>query len=318
MKVVTIFIRCFLYIILCTLSKADVKTQRYTMDTSLDNKVSNVSLMAIHHSESLTGCSAMCGGLCAFFGFNPQLKICRIHQSCDPSAMTINETGWRNFFPDGCNNVLKTSCMEILQSDPTVKGKDGVYSISVTDKKKTVYCDMTTDGGGWTVIQKRQDNSTDFYRTWAEYKEGFGDPSKNYWIGNDAIHYLTKTNQELRVELLSFDDEKAYALYSTFQVGNESSKYRLTVSGYNGTAGDSLMNHIGQEFSTQDQDNDEWSSGNCAVDWHGAWWYSACAYTNLNGQYRESAVSCVQCPYWVDWKSQTALKGTVMQIRPKN
>ncbi|XP_048751283.2 perlucin-like protein [Ostrea edulis] len=71
------------------------------MDPSLDNKVSNVSLTAKHHSESLTQCSAICGGLCACFGFHSHLKNCRVHQSCDPSDMTIDETGWRNFFPEG-------------------------------------------------------------------------------------------------------------------------------------------------------------------------------------------------------------------------
>ncbi|XP_062579422.1 angiopoietin-2-like [Saccostrea cucullata] len=83
------------------------------------------------------------------------------------------------------------SCWDILRKNPYSKGSDGVYTIKVNSIEKSVYCDMRTDGGGWTVsmslsskeIQRRQDNSTDFYRTWSKYKQGFGDPSTNYWIG---------------------------------------------------------------------------------------------------------------------------------------
>ncbi|XP_061176993.1 ficolin-1-like [Saccostrea echinata] len=184
---------------------------------------------------------------------------------------------------------------------------------------KFVYCDMTTEGGGWTAIQRRQDGSTDFYRTWSEYKQGFGDPSKNYWIGNDAIYELTKNkDQELRVSLQRFNGDEAYAQYSTFYVGDENKKYKLTVSGYSGTAGDSLTYpHNGSKFSTKDQDNDV-SSDNCATIIHGAWWYKSCYNSNLNGEYAQSALTGGKYPVWYHWKQTEALKQTVMMIRYKN
>ncbi|XP_062613547.1 angiopoietin-4-like [Saccostrea cucullata] len=140
-----------------------------------------------------------------------------------------------------CITVPVLDCWNILRNKPSLQGHDGVYQLNITSKTKLAFCDMTTEGGGWTAIQRRQDGSTDFYRTWSEYKQGFGDPSKNYWIGNDAIYELTRNkDQELRVELQRFNGAKAYAQFSTFYIEDEGSKYNLSVSGYNGTAGKSI------------------------------------------------------------------------------
>lgn len=63
--------------------------------------------------------------------------------------------------------------------------------------------------------------------------------------GNENIHLLTiRAEQELRVDLQKFSGEKAYAKYSTFSVASEADKYKLTVAGYNGTAGNCLSTYM--------------------------------------------------------------------------
>ncbi|XP_062597634.1 ficolin-1-like [Saccostrea cucullata] len=152
-------------------------------------------------------------------------------------------------------------CADILKHRPL--SKDGVYTIYLGMKtKKSVYCDMTTNGGGWTVIQRRQDGVTDFYRNWTDYKNGFGNADNEYWIGNDAIHTLTKDKkQELRIDLGRFSRQKAHATYSTFYIENEAEMYKITVGGFKGTKGlgDSFGRYTKMKFSTKDKDNDSYS-----------------------------------------------------------
>ena len=52
-----------------------------------------------------------------------------------------------------------------------------------------------------------------------------------------------------------------------------------------GNCGDSLSYHNGVPFSTYDRDNDA-DRRHCSTTFRGAWWYKACHYSNLNGEYR--------------------------------
>ena len=81
---------------------------------------------------------------------------------------------------------------------------------------------MDTDGGGWTVFQRRVDGSVDFYCNWADY-EGFGDLEHKFWLGLSKIYQLAKpgTQNTLRVEVADFEDKCAYAEYSTFNIGDQ-------------------------------------------------------------------------------------------------
>ena len=90
--------------------------------------------------------------------------------------------------------------------------------------------------------------------------------------------------------------------------------YRLNISGYTGTAGDSLTNSDGMQFSTKDRDNDQWS-GNCASEDQGAWWYKSCGYSNLNGLYR-SGLSEVRGVWWYHFiTDDISLKFAQMKLR---
>lgn len=209
------------------------------------------------------------------------------------------------------------SCKEI-----NVSGKEssGIYAIDPQDGYGPfhVFCDMTTDGGGWTVFQRRMDGSVNFYLSWDDYKNGFGSLDGEFWLGLDKIHRLTKTNQILRIDLADFEGNGRYAKYSTFTVGSESTKYLMQCGKYDGNAGDSFTYHNNTKFSTKDSDNDKWAA-NCATEFKGAWWFKYCHRSNLNGQYlsgpHESEADGVN---WYTWKGHYySLKFTEMKLRPE-
>ncbi len=141
----------------------------------------------------------------------------------------------------------------------------------------------------WTVIQRRIDNTTDFYRIWTEYKAGFGNETGNWWIGLDKLHALTGagngTRLNITMKFLLSGDAVFYAQYSMFRVGNETEGYPIRVAGYSGDAGDALAYHDSMKFSTYDRENDAHSSQHCAREHKGGWWYKNCQSCNLNSMY---------------------------------
>lgn len=195
--------------------------------------------------------------------------------------------------------------------------KNGIYTITPDDKGSfKVYCDMETNGGGWTVFQRRRDGTTDFYRTWEDYKLGFGDLEGEFWLGNDKIHRLVaSTESSLRIDMEDWKGVKGHADYARFRIESEKKKYRLTVSGYSGSAGDSLYYHNNMLFSTKDADNDRWNGNACSIDLTGAWWYNNCHASNLNGMYFGN-IKDYGGIGWSAFRHNLSLKFTEMKVRP--
>ncbi|KAK7882048.1 hypothetical protein WMY93_028222 [Mugilogobius chulae] len=210
-------------------------------------------------------------------------------------------------------------CSDILQH--YLHSSSGVYTIYPFHRQLgvSVYCDMETDGGGWTIIQRRMDGSVNFYRPWDQYVEGFGDANGEYWFGLEFMHKITaRGRNELLVEMEDFDGNKASARYSSFSVGPECDQYKLTVSGFtDGGAGDSLTEHNNMKFTTFDNDQDTWPN-NCAKSFLGGFWYTACHSTNPNGIYRWGADGTIYAigVSWSSWKGNAySLKSISFKIR---
>ncbi|XP_067932185.1 fibrinogen C domain-containing protein 1-A-like [Watersipora subatra] len=234
-------------------------------------------------------------------------------------ASVIRSSSYENYCLSVADWEKPKTCLDLLCKE---EKSDGVYRIYPNRNELfsfEVYCDQTTDGGGWTVFQRRMDGWVDFYRNWRNYRLGFGDVNGEHWLGLDRLTTILSGEDELRVDMEAVSNEKAYAMYSNFSVGDRSTDYVLHVSGYSGTAGDSLSVHSSLKFTTLDHDNDLELKSNCASLYHGAWWYKDCHISNLNGNYHNGAhKTYADGVNWNTWKGyHESLKTTEMKFRPQ-
>ncbi|XP_065896386.1 ryncolin-1-like [Dysidea avara] len=150
------------------------------------------------------------------------------------------------------------------------------------------YCDTINGGGGWLVVQRREDGSVDFNRTWVGYEDGFGKLTGEFWYGLRALHCLTgQGGWEMRMDIKLTNGTKLFFQYEQFKVASAKDKYKLTVGGFQGTTTDPMRAHNGKNFTTKDSDNDSHSGVNCALyRGHsvplGGWWFGKCHRTAPN------------------------------------
>ncbi|XP_055378344.1 angiopoietin-2 isoform X1 [Condylostylus longicornis] len=223
-------------------------------------------------------------------------------------------------------DVKGFSCVDLLNAGMRQSGVFYLQIRGTTYWFLKVFCEQEIADGGWTVIQRRDDFGDpreNFNRDWSDYKNGFGDPAKEFWLGNENIYMLTNNEDYiLRVELEDFEGNKRYAQYSHFKIHSESDYYKLEIDGYEGTAGDSLNDPWyganNSPFSTYNRDNDR-SSLNCASMLKGGWWWKSCG-RGLNGLYLHDPqdLTARQGVVWFRWRGwDYTLKKSLMMIRPK-
>ncbi|XP_071008674.1 tenascin isoform X7 [Oncorhynchus clarkii lewisi] len=207
-------------------------------------------------------------------------------------------------------------CSQALLNGDTISGTYNIYLGGDESQPIQVYCDMTTDGGGWMVFLRRQNGNLEFFRNWKNYTGGFGDMNDEFWFGLSNLHKMTASGQyELRVDLRD-NGKSVYAQYDKFTIAEPRSRYKIYVGKYSGTAGDSMTYHHGRPFSTYDNDNDI-AVTNCALSYKGAFWYKNCHRVNLMGKYGDNSHS--KGINWFHWKGhEHSIQFVEMKIRPVN
>ncbi|CAL2050969.1 unnamed protein product [Caenorhabditis brenneri] len=177
----------------------------------------------------------------------------------------------------------------------------GVYT-TAKDLGYSSYCDMDTTSGGWTVVQRREENTVNFHRQeMMNYKKGFGNLTGDHWIGLDQLVYIAPTNYPpatLRIEIQGETcDWTCSKKFANTWVGEwkvrfsgEEDGYKLHVESagtgnltFNGV--DPFLGGDGHRFTTVDHDEDQNPGMNCAAfRMFGPWWHpKECSDASLNG-----------------------------------
>ncbi|WAR29477.1 TEuncharacterized [Mya arenaria] len=134
-------------------------------------------------------------------------------------------------------------CSEIRQNLGRVPS--GVYHITTwkTNQNASVFCDMDTDQGGWTVFQHRMNGKVDFYRNFSSYENGFGSLQGEFWLGLKLMNEMTsRTSNDLRIDITRGSGSTGYAVYADFSVG-AGSNYTLHVGYTRSKSGVSQRNY---------------------------------------------------------------------------
>ncbi len=196
-----------------------------------------------------------------------------------PAAATLGNGSSAAQAVPSCKSLVGTASDGTYYIDPDGSGPIQPFA---------VWCDMTRDGGGWTLmaVNNLGAASNAFMQGWAAYKAGFGDvtvaSSLIGWIGNDNIHALTlSTTTELR----AITNHRTYRYYGWW-IMDEANSYRMFLNRSDmnhANAYSGLLYANGMKFDTFDQPSSS-NSPDCAAAEHSAWWYNQCWYVQWGDQ----------------------------------
>lgn len=241
----------------------------------------------------------------AFTGIFAQ-TITKINRVENPAKINSVEIGSISNLAGVTVITLYKNCKEILQNNPGAT--NGVYTIDPDGtgpvEEFDCYCDMTTDGGGWSLVLLSNADVTGCPRPY--WDEAVNNINLVGTISSDltsfdlfmGVSYWNIMGSEARLDMGASPTSLNHRAYYDFSL-DEGNNYALVMSNESVTIGSTSPGmfeyHNGIPLSTRDADHDN-SSGNCSTFYYeSAWWYNNC----WSGSFWGGGLEIFQdAPYW--------------------